>query len=429
MGIGETTSIEGSVYPSNACNTNITWSCSDSSVISMSNGVITAKNYGTATITAESFNGKKNSIKITVKEITADKVVVSGLPDSNDHYIGDAFVLASQIVPENVDDPSIVWSSSNDEIATVSSSGSVQLLSAGKVEIRATASNGVSGKVGITVKEKYVETVDIAEDEIDALLGDEIPVVAVVSPSDATYPELVWTSEDPAVASVSDDGKISALACGETVITATSTNGIHDSVTVRISEIKASSLEIDGPDSILLGETATLSGVFVPVNTTDQRIEWSVNNPSVASVSDEGVLTTKNAGTATITATQKDVSAVYTIEVLPIDVEEIIITASAKGAINKEDTIELYAEVLPQNATYPEITWSVSNPEIASIDENGVLTALKGGTVTVIATSADGFSSEYEVRVSSPLAVAIGAAGVAGVGAAVFATKKKKNSK
>lgn len=116
-------------------------------------------------------------------------------------------MLASQIVPENVDDPSIVWSSSNDEIATVSSSGSVQLLSAGKVEIRATASNGVSGKVGITVKEKYVETVDIAEDEIDALLGDEIPVVAVVSPSDATYPELVWTSEDPAVASVSDDGK------------------------------------------------------------------------------------------------------------------------------------------------------------------------------------------------------------------------------
>lgn len=429
LGIGETTSIEGSVYPSNACNTNITWSCSDSSVISMSNGVITAKNYGTATITAESFNGKKNTIKITVKEITADKVVVSGLPDSNGHYIGDTFVLASQIVPENVDDPSIVWSSSNDEIATVSNSGSVQLLSAGKVEIRATASNGVSGKVGITVKEKYVETVDIAEDEIDALLGDEIPVVAVVSPSDATYPKLVWTSEDPAVASVSDDGKISALACGETVITATSTNGIHDSVAVRISEIKASSLEIDGPDSILLGETATLSGIFVPANTTDQRIEWSVNNPSVASVSDEGVLTTKNAGTATITATQKDVSAVYTIEVLPIDVEEIIITASVKGTINKEDTIELYAEVLPQNATYPEITWSVSNPEIASIDENGVLTALKGGTVTVIATSADGFSSEYEVRVSSPLAVAIGAAGVAGVGAAVFATKKKKNSK
>ena len=52
---------------------------------------------------------------------------------------------------------------------------------------------------------------------------------------------------------------------------------------------------------------------------------------------------------------------------------------------------------------------------------------LKGSTVTVIATSADGFSSEYEVRVSSPLAIAIGATGVAGVGAAVFAIKKKKN--
>lgn len=54
---------------------------------------------------------------------------------------------------------------------------------------------------------------------------------------------------------------------------------------------------------------------------------------------------------------------------------------------------------------------------------------LKGSTITVIATSADGFFSEYEVRVSLPLAIAIGATGVTGVGAAVFAIKEKKKSK
>jgi len=75
LGIGETVSIDAYVSPSNACNTNVTMYSSDPSIVALRNGELQAVNYGTAIITAESFNGKKTTVKITVKEIESVGVV------------------------------------------------------------------------------------------------------------------------------------------------------------------------------------------------------------------------------------------------------------------------------------------------------------------------------------------------------------------
>ncbi len=426
LGIGEKVNISATVYPENACSTRVSWSSSDPSVASVYNGVITAKAYGTTTITAETFNEKKGTVTITVKEITAEKVTVSGLPEVDVFYIGDAFTLTAQISPENVDNPTIVWSSSNEQVASVSETGSVTLLAEGKAEIRATASNGVFGKVAVVVKEKYVEAVEIAESELDVLLGDQRNIAAKVSPSDATYPELTWTSENPDVVSVDGNGNMTAVGCGQTVITATARNGLSDSVVVRVSEIKAQSLEIQGAPSVLLGGTMSLTGAFTPADTTVQDITWSVDNAEVASVSPDGLLTANGVGTVTVTATQKDVSATFVVEILPIKVESIVLTASTEENLSKDDTVTFSAEVFPANATYPEITWSVSDPEVATIDENGVLHALKAGKVTVTATAGDGFTSEYEVTVSSPFALVLAIAVVLVIIIVISSARRKK---
>jgi uncharacterized protein YjdB len=298
-------------------------------VVSCSNGVITAKNYGTATIYAETFNGKKGSIKIVVKEITAEKVTISGLPDAT-FCIGDKFFLLAHITPENVDNSSIVWKSSNSEIATVSSKGLVELLSEGNVEISATASNGVVGKVAINVKEKYVDTVDIAASEVDMLINEESTITATVSPADATHPELTWTSADPAIVSVSADGRITALACGETIITATSTNNISDSIAVRVTEIKAQYIQVKGSASARPGNSFHLIVNFIPENTTDQQIRWIVDNTDIATISDDGLFTAKNVGVVNITVMQKDVSSTHTINILPVNVEGLQSTPKRK---------------------------------------------------------------------------------------------------
>lgn len=410
LGIGETVTLTATVYPDNACSKRVSWSSSDPSVVTVYNGVITAKNYGTATITAETFNEKTAKITVTVKEITAEKVAVLGLPEGGDFYIRDSIALRAEITPANVDNPTIVWSSSDEKVATVSGDGYVQLVGAGTVEIRATASNGVAGTVVIQVQEKFVESVEIAENEIDMLLGGVRELTAVVTPADATYPELSWVVANPQIASVSPDGRLTALACGETVITATSANGLSDSLTVRVSEIKAESLRIEGPASVYIGDTLSLAANFTPADTTIQEIQWSVSDSSVAEISQDGVITVKGVGTVVITAVQKDVSAEYTLEILPIKVEEIRITSDAGEQLAKGDTVNFTAEVFPENATYPDIVWSVSDSKKASIDSDGVLTVLKGGKVTVTATAEDGFSSEYELKASSPMNTTIVAA-------------------
>ena len=95
-----------------------------------------------------------------------------------------------------------------------------------------------------------------------------------------------------------------------------------------------------------------------------------------------------------------------------------------------DDTIVFCAEVYPKNATMPQITWSTTDPEIAIIDSDGVLTALKAGSVTVVATSADGFQAVYEVTVRAPASGAVGLAGILGVGVAsavgIIKLRKKK---
>lgn len=426
LGIGEKVSITATVKPSNACNTDVTWSSSDTSVVQVSNGVITAKGYGTATVYAESFNGKKGSVKITVKEITADKVTLTGVPESKDFYIGDSFQLGASISPSNVDNPKIVWSSSDTTVATVSGNGYVKLKAAGKVSISATASNGVAGKLTIEVKEKVVESVQIAEDHLDLYLGDEYKLASEVLPSDATYPELTWTVDDPSVLSVASDGTVTALGCGQTTITATSKNGISDSIVVSVSEIVAESISIAGSTTILLGDSICMEVKFVPENTTVQTIVWSVENEDILEVAPDGTITAKSVGTTVLHAQQKDVEASVVIEVLPIKVEEIQITSDAEDSLSKGDIVHFTAVVLPQNATYPNITWSTSDPEIATIDEHGVLTVLKSGTVTVIATADDGFYAEYELHISSPVG---GVVVLAGAGAALYAAKKKKSKK
>lgn len=427
---GERVSISSSVYPANSCNTNVSWSSSDSSIVYVSNGQLVARDYGTATITAESFNGKKASVKITVKEIVAQKVVVSAVSTKADVYIGEEVQLKASIIPENVDNATIVWKSSNNNIATVSGNGLVKLLATGKVEIHATASNGVVGKTVLQVKEKYVETVNIQDDSVDLLLGEKKKITANISPLDATFPTLTWKSKNPDIASVDADGTINALACGQTSITATSTNGISDSITVNVKEIVAESITIECPKTLTIGDSTTLKFKFTPNDTTNQEIQWSVSDTSLAEINDNGELVTKGVGTISITALQKDVSAIHELVILPIKAKNIIIDSSSGETLIKGKTSLFTAIVYPSNATYSDVTWSISNPEIATIDSNGVLSALNGGVVNVIATTEDGFQVEYKLVIISPLFIALTSIGVVGIiTTLILGAEHKKNKK
>lgn len=430
LGIGEQVTISATVSPSNACNSSVSWTSSDTSVVKVTNGMIKAVGYGTATITASSFNGKTGSVKITVKEITAEKVSITDNREDSAIYIGESLTLTAAITPENVDNPSITWASSDEQVATVDSSGNVQAFAAGNVTITATASNGVKGKYTFKVLEKYMESVEILEGEqVELYLGSDFALSAKVAPEDATFPEITWTSSDETVAAVSGEGFVTAVGCGTAIVTATSSNGLTDEITVEVLEIIAEQIDIEGEHQILIGSDMTLSAVFYPTDTTIQTVTWSSSDDSIASIDVHGHVNAINVGAVTITATGKDVQTDFVLEVLPIGVESIEVSLSTDENLNPGDTASLSAVVSPSNATYPEITWTSSNPKVITVDDSGTLEAKSIGTAIITASSADGCTAEYEASVVPTMQTIVATFGAIAVGAAggmkIFKSRKK----
>ena len=339
LGYGEECSVSAAVSPANSCSTSVTWKSSDENVARVSNGTIKAVGYGTATITATSFNGKAGSVRITVKEITAESVTLSGIDEgANMVPIGESKQISAKILPENVDNKTITWTSSDNAVATVK------------------------------------------------------------------------------------DGRIQGVAAGTAIITAAASNGVSAQVEISVQEIVAEKIEIEGPDEVVIGDEAQLQAIVSPSNTTYPEVIWTSSDANIAEVSPEGMLTTVGVGEVTISATQKDVQAEITVRVKSIPVEKIEITTDGEfdGALTEEETTQLTATVSPANATYPDITWATSDESIAVISEDGVLTAVSKGDVTVYARTVDGAEESIDVHVRSKGNPVVGAGVLCGGGYGVY---------
>ena len=234
IGMGEKITLSATVSPSDACNTNVDWESSDPSVVSIRNGVATAVGYGTATISASTFNDKVGSIKITVKEITAESVTIANAPASL--FVGETSKLECTITPANVDNHTIVWASSNTEVAVVSAEGEVTAKNAGTTTISATASNGVSASFELNVQILDVEAVSITAERPTVGVGEKMLLTSAVSPENATFQEVTWKSADETLLTVSENGEVTALGCGVVTVTATSANGISNTIEIEITE-------------------------------------------------------------------------------------------------------------------------------------------------------------------------------------------------
>ncbi len=142
-------------------------------------------------------------------------------------------------------------------------------------------------------------------------INETLTLKATITPTNTTNKSIKWESSSPTVASVNSSGVVTGKKAGTTIITATSTNGITGSARITVTSkvsptqvIKAESVVV-APTSrtINVGTKLSLIAVISPNNVTDKTITWTSNNTSVATVSTNGIVTGKSAGTAVITAT------------------------------------------------------------------------------------------------------------------------------
>ena len=147
---------------------------------------------------------------------------------------------------------------------------------------------------------------------------------------------------------------------------------------------------------MLVGETLQLQAQISPSNATDKTIMWGSSKQSVATVSEAGLVTAVGEGTAKITVTASGKTATCEVTVIksdtpvePVHVESVSLDKET-AAMEIGETLALSATVLPANADDKSVAWKSTNPEIAEVDQNGNVTAISSGTVTITATTTNG---------------------------------------
>jgi len=396
--VGNTATLTATISPTNATNPNVIWSSNDTSIATVDdNGTITAKSVGVAIIsaTAADGSGKRASCQVTVEPLLVSNIVLNA--NNASIIIGKTFTLTATVNPANATNPAITWSSSDTDIAIVDENGIVTAKSVGKANITATAADGSGTKAvcSITVEPILVTGITLSATTASIKVEESTTLTATVSPSNATNSGVTWSSSNALVANVNSKGVVTGMSVGTATITATAADGsgITATCTVTVNPILASEISLNKTEeTIIKGESTELSATVYPSNVTNANVTWSSSDESVATVNSVGVVTGKHEGVAVITATAADGSGVQascSITVDPLLVSAISLDKDSLQ-MTEGDAYLLTATISPADASNTSVTWSSDNPEIVSVNSEGLISALSAGSAVITVIAADG---------------------------------------
>lgn len=237
---------------------------------------------------------------------------------------------------------------------------------------------------GITLDQENISFSDI---------GASVQLTATILPTDADNQKVIWKSSDTNVATVKD-GKVTCTGYGTAIITATSEEGEYVAtcnVTATRKIVLPSSITLDRKEAtIKVGEATTLKANVLPADADDKTIVWSSENSDIASVTNDGVVTGHKAGTTKIIVTTnanglKDECILTVLQPatgIALDRQEISFS-------NIGETVQLTANVLPEDASNKNVSWASSDTKVAIVS-NGNVVCTGYGTAVISAITEDG---------------------------------------
>ncbi|MGB5988484.1 MAG: Ig-like domain-containing protein [Marinifilaceae bacterium] len=243
-----------------------------------------------------------------------------------------------------------------------------------------------------------VSKIEITNKSINELtINEEVQLKLNITPTNATFKEILWTSSDKTIISVSNSGQIKAISKGEATITALAKeDNIKDTYTIKVKDpiVLAETIILNKESiGIKLGDKVELLANILPANTTDKSIKWISSNTKVASVNKDGLVTALAIGESTIkvfTKNSKSAICKLTIRRNIIEVERIEIEQGGEFSTNELFVI-FKAKVFPENAENKTLNWSISDSSIGVIlKENGTWKGRKSGSCNIIATASNG---------------------------------------
>ena len=374
-------------------------------------GLITGVAAGTTNITASS-EGKSATAELRVVPAPVNSVTVTLAQNS---VAQGTTTTATAVLRDDqgatLIGRDVVWISSNPQVATVNN-GNVAAVGAGTSTITAT-SEGRSGSALLTVSPAPVATVLVSLSQSSITVG--ATAQATASARDANGNPLTgrlvqWSSSNPGVATVAGNGQITAVSAGTTTVSATS-EGRTGSATLTITPVPVASVTVTTPLATLTVGTstqavATLRGADGS-SLIDRPVTWGTSAPSVATVSN-GLITAVAPGTAVISASSEGRTGTLAIIVqAPAPATVVVNPPAASLSVGRTLTLNASVRDAAGNTlTDVAVSWSSSNPGVASVSPAGIVTAVSPGVANITA-SAGGRTGSASIAVQNASAASV----------------------
>ena len=328
-----------------------------------------------------------------------------------------------------LEEGTLTFRSTNEKAATVDAEGNITAVKKGNAYIRATLKIGrrtLTAQLPVKVLRKVTAVTlntgrmqvyrpedslifdllrqDTTNDVILLSAGKSIELRATVTPADASSKKVEYSSSDEGVLKVGA-ASAKAMQAGECDLTLTSVQNPEVTSTWHVLVVQpARKVTVSSPSGKILnvGESITLTAEFEPYNTSIQAVTWSSRNPEVATVDENGTVTGLKRGTATIKAEAADGSG-------KADTISLTVAKKPTGITFRETELYLatgqngyvHATVLPQDANEKGVTFSSSDPDIATVTAAGQVRGVRRGECEIIATS----KADPSVTASLPVQV------------------------
>lgn len=434
---GGTLQMIANVLPTNADNSEVTWSVENGTGAATidSNGLVTAISNGTVKVkaTANDGSGVVGGVTLTLSgqstNIPISSITITGKNSTSSDVStitedGGTLQMSANIVPTNASNQSIEWTIIlGQDKATISSAGVLKAVANGIITVQGKTQDGtgivVTKDIVISGQKTKVTGITVNGGSAISTPGGALQMTATVNPSNATDSSVTWSVENgTGSATIDANGLLKAASNGSVKVKATANDGsgvfgtTDVNITGQSSSVPIQSITVTGKDGVSSIDTdnGTLQMIatILPsyATTTSPAVTWAVSNGSgTATISSDGVLKAVKTGAVTVVATSVDnpsISGSIVVYLSGQFTEVTQITVStANNVTNPQivvgDTLQMQA-VVNTDATYKNASWQVlssgTNAGTATINSNGILTAISAGQVEVIATSTDQYAKK-----------------------------------
>ena len=290
--------------------------------------------------------------------------------------VGEVFKLDYTIEPLDANYTELRYQLSND-LLEIMDGGVFYSTAVGDTEITILQDERVLGSIITHAEDVPVEGISFDDEEITVGVGRTIEVPFVLQPENATNITLEASLSNAKMAELTFDKKggdvigITGKTPGKATITIKGENKLSAKKDITVIEILPESITITAEsETPFVGATGVFNAAFNPMDVTSQKLTWKSSSPQVVKVNKDGSYQALSVGVATITATHsKGVAGTIEIQVLPIEVEKILLSSAWDGTkpFYKNDSMTLTADIYPENATDKSITWISNDESVATV--------------------------------------------------------------